>query len=422
MDAVDVVVLGLGFTGLPMAVAAAEAGHRVVGLDCSARRVMEITRARLGGGLTTVTDDALREQLSGGRLDVRTTTEPVPAARVHVVCVPTPPGLVLGADLTALFSAIDGVAASVHHGDLVLVQSTCPPGTIGGMLAPRLAAGSGLQPGSDFFLAHSPVRIDPGGGAASVRGVPRVVGGITTGCAEAATRFLTGLAERVVPVRDLGTAELTKVFENSFRLVNISLVNELAELCRASGVDVLEVLDAAGTKPYGYLRHQPGPGAGGDCVPVSAGFLAAAARQHAFAASIVEAALAVNEAMPARTVRLVREWLAERRLPPLRGRRVLVSGVTYKRDVASVRRSAAVRVLEQLGLEADVSYHDPYVPRLALGDGTVLRSRPLCPDAADLVLVLTRHRVVDVAWLADRGVQVVDCSTGQPRPLVPSAR
>src|ERR1700741_4695105 len=276
---VDVVVLGLGFTGLPMAVAAARAGARVVGLDSSAHRVSEIVQARPGAGLTTVSEDWLRELLSGGRLRLRATTDNPPAARTHVVCVQTPPGPGLDADLTALFSAIDLVAARLRPDDLVLVQSTCPPGTVEPLLAPRLAAGSGLRPGAAFFLAHSPVRTDPGREGPS--GVPRVVGGMSPRCTAAATHFLTGLAERVVPVDGIGTAELVKVFENTFRLVNISLVNELADVCRAFGVDVHEVLDPAGTKPFGFLRHRPSPGAGGDCIPASARFFVAAARRHA---------------------------------------------------------------------------------------------------------------------------------------------
>jgi UDP-N-acetyl-D-glucosamine dehydrogenase len=412
MNDVDVVVLGLGFTGLPMAVAAARAGARVVGLDSSAHRVSEIVQARPGAGLTTVSEDLLRELLSGGRLRIRATTDYPPAARTHVVCVQTPPGPGLDADLTALFSAIDLVAARLRPDDLVLVQSTCPPGTVEPLLAPRLAAGSGLRPGADFFLAHSPVRTDPGREGPS--GVPRVVGGMSPRCTAAATRFLTESAERVVPVDGIGTAELVKVFENTFRLVNISLVNELADLCRAFEVDVHEVLDAAGTKPFGFLRHRPSPGAGGDCIPASARFFVAAARRHARSASIARSAIAVNDATPARTARLVREWWPAQDLPPLRECRVLVSGVTYKPDVPSTRRSAAVRVLENLRTETEIGYHDPYVPRLELRDGTVLHSQPLSPGVADVVLVLSRHSAVDVRG---RGLPIVDCSSGQPRLL-----
>ncbi|HWM05424.1 MAG TPA: nucleotide sugar dehydrogenase [Actinophytocola sp.] len=412
MKAVDVVVLGLGFTGLPMAVAAAKAGARVVGLDSSTHRVSEIVQARPGAGLTTVPEGLLRELLSDGRLHICATTAYPPAARTHVVCVQTPPGPGLDPDLTALFAAVDLVAARLRPDDLVLVQSTCPPGTVESLLASRLAAGSGLRPGADFFLAHSPVRTDPG--RPGPNGVPRVVGGMSARCTAAATRFLTGLAERVVPVDSIGTAELVKVFENTFRLVNISLVNELADLCRAFEVNVHEVLDAASTKPFGFLRHRPSPGAGGDCIPASARFFAAAAQRHARSASIARAALAVNDATPARTASLVLEWWSAQDLPPLRKCRVLVSGVTYKPDVPSTRRSAAVRVLEHLRTETEIGYHDPYIPQLELSDGTVLHSQPLSPDAADVVLVLSRHSAVDVAG---HGLPVVDCSSGQPRLL-----
>jgi UDP-N-acetyl-D-glucosamine dehydrogenase len=415
MDTVDVAVFGLGFTGLPMAAAAAIAGLQVVGLDSSPQRVDDITHVTPGVGLTTVAEDVLRKLLSDGLLHVRDTSASTPRAHTYVVCVSTPSGSDVGADLTALFAAADAVAEKVHRGDLVLIQSTCPPGTVERMVAPRLAVRSGLKPGDDFFLAYSPVRVNPGRESANLTTTPRVVAGLSPACAAAANRFLASLAEDPIPVSTIRAAELVKVFENTFRLVNISLVNELAEICRLSEVDVLEVLDAAGTKPYGFLRHQPSPGAGGDCIPVSAGMFAAAAREHATVASLVETALDINEAMPARTVHLVRLLLAEHRLPPLRGSRVLVVGVTYKPDVASTRRSSAVRVLEQLRRKTAVDYHDPYVPQLALGDGTTLRSRRVEPGVADLMLVLTRHRVLDNSQLVSCGAPVIDCTTGQPR-------
>lgn len=413
METVDVTIFGLGFTGLPIAVAAARAGLRVTGLDSSPRRVEDIRNVVAGVGLATVPEKHLEEALAGDLLRVWDTSASAPPSGTYVVCVPTPSGGDCGADLTALFAAVDAIAGKLRPGDLVLVQSTCPPGTVERLVAPRLAERCGMRPGTEFFLAYSPVRRNPGE-SSNQNTAPRVLGGMSPRCTKAAAIFLDRLGERVVPVSSVRAAELAKVFENTFRLVNISLVNELAEICRLSSVDVTEVLDAAETKPYGFLRHDPGPGAGGDCVPVSAGVLAETARRHAGVASIVEAALNLNEAMPARTVHLLRSLLAERRMPPLRGSRVLVVGVTYKPDVADVRRSAAVRVLERLRGETSVSYHDPYVPRLELGDGVTLHSQAIEPVAADLVLLLTRHRVLDLDRLLGCGAPVVDCSTGQP--------
>jgi UDP-N-acetyl-D-glucosamine dehydrogenase len=416
MDMFDVTVTGLGFVGLPTAAVAAKAGLRVLGVDRSAQRIEDIASLTPGCGLTTVTETELGGLLETGALQVRTTAARIPPSRTQVVCVPTSPGIDCGADIGPLLDTIDAVAARLRRGDLVVVQSTCPPGLVERVLLPRFTSGSGLAPGSGFFLAYAPVRIDPANDAFDLGDMPRIVSGVTPACRTAAERFLRQFTHNMVPVRSTHTAELVKVFENTFRLVNISLVNELATLCRASRVDFDEVLDAAGTKPYGFVRLQPSAGAGGDCIPVSAGFFAAAARSHGVAATVVETAIALNQAMPAATVHHIRQLLAANGMAELRGNRVLVVGITYKPDVPNVRQSAAVRVLEQLRLEADVRYHDPYVPALVLSDGTTLRSRAL-DDDADIVLMLTRHRVVDESVLLRSSLPVVDCSGGAPMLL-----
>jgi UDP-N-acetyl-D-glucosamine dehydrogenase len=417
MNTFDVTVVGLGFTGLSMAVAVAEAGLRVVGLDSSARRVRDIADAVPGCGLATVPEDALRDVLVRGLLHVQGIAGSLPRTHTYLLCVPTPAGTDGGADLKPLLAAVDMVAGRLRRGDLVLVQSTCPPGTVERILMPRLAGRSGLDPGSAFRLAYSPVRIDPGTGPDDLRTLPRIVAGVTSGCAEAAMRFLARFTDQLVPVGTVRAAELIKVFENTFRLVNISLVNELAAVCRAYDIDANEVLDAAGTKPFGFLRHRPSPGAGGDCVPASAGFFAAAARRSGLVVPVVDAAITLNEAMPTHIVHLVEQLLLRNCLPPLQRCRVLVVGVTYKPDVANTRLSAAVRILEQLRWEVDISYHDPYVPSLVLRDGTTLHSRPIEPGCADLVLVLTRHSAINDAVLACTEVPVVDCADGTPRLL-----
>jgi UDP-N-acetyl-D-glucosamine dehydrogenase len=416
-DRFDVMVIGLGFTGLPVAVAAAAAGLSTVGIDISPRRVREINEVSRGCGLTTVDEDELRTRLSQGQLHVSEPTPMMAAARTYVLCVPTPPGDDGSGDLTAVTEAVRSVAAVLRRGDLVLLQSTCPPGAIRRVVLPTLVGVSGLVPGADFSLAYSPVRVNPGERGCTIRSVPRVVSGVTPRCVAAAIRFLGEFTDHLVPVSSLEAAELIKVFENTFRLVNIALANELAELCRLSNVAVAEVLDAASTKPYGFLRHNPGPGAGGDCVPVAAGFFAEAARDIGMRAGVVEAALSVNEATPARVVYLLRELLADNEMRPLRGSRVLVVGVTYKSDVANTRQSAAVRIVELLRHEAEISYHDPYVPRLVLADGTVLHNSELTDGAADLVLVVTKHDAVDSDMLMRCGAPVIDCSTGHPALL-----
>lgn len=404
LECFDVSVRGLGFTGLATAVGAARAGLRVLGLDDCPDRVRQITGVLPGCGLGMVGESELRAQLAGKALKIRGTSSPAPAAGIHVICVPTPAGNSDGADLSALTRALDCVAPALRDGDLVLVQSTCPPGTTEHLVRHRLAARSAV----DWHLAYSPVRLDPGNTATS----PRVVAGMTPAATDLAVRFLRRVDDQVVPVSSVRVAELVKVFENTFRLVNISLANELGELCLESDVDVHEVVAAAATKPFGFLPHQPGPGAGGDCVPVSAGFFAAAARRAGVPSAIVDAAVARNDAMPAIVVRRIERLLAAHRMAPLAGRRILVAGVTYKPDVTNVRRSAAVRVIEHLRCVAAVAYHDPYVPELRL-DGTVLHSMTADRHAADLVLVLTRHRTV-TGPAAGAGVPVVDCTGGTP--------
>ncbi|MBE1465291.1 nucleotide sugar dehydrogenase [Kibdelosporangium phytohabitans] len=376
----DVVVVGMGYTGLPMAVAAARRGSRVVGVDSSAARVAEIVAGDPGCGRTTVAEVELAALLSGS-LCVR--TGDIPQAPVYVLCVAS-------RDLAV---AVDSISHLLRPGDLVIVQSTCPPGMIDGVVVPRIPAFAD----GEVHVVHSPVRVNPGPDQTSP--VLRTVAGLTPEARAKGIQFLRQLGEEVIPVSSVRVSELTKVFENTFRLVNISLVNELAELCGAAGVDVGEVLAAAKTKPYGFLAHTPGPGAGGDCVPVCAEFFAATARRHGAPARTVEAAIEVNDAAPR----------AIRRRIDVRGRRVVVAGVAYKPEVADVRRSAAVRLIEEIRTETEVSYHDPYVPRLRLSDGTELRSTPPAPGVVDLVLLVTRHRGMNVAGFA---APVIDCSRG----------
>ncbi len=405
----DVVVLGLGFTGLPTALAAAEAGSTVVGLDVSPERVRQITEEVPGFGLGTVSERAVGDVIAAGGLGI--SGGGVPRARTYVLCVPTPPDRRGGVDLTALTAAITSVAAVIGVDDLVLVQSTCPPGTVDEHLVPLLEEQSGLRAGTDFAIASAPMRIDPGRSSHPLQDVPRVVGGYTPACTERAARFVGAIGNQVVEVGSPLTAELVKVFENTFRMVNISLVNELSELCRAHGVDVAEVLRAAGTKPFGFLAHAPSAGAGGDCVPVAARFFSLSARRAGLHSAVVDAALALNDAMPLHTVHRIEKVFGK----SLRGSRILVVGVTYKANVPNVRQSAAVTVVEELRRVASVEYHDPHVPRLDLADGGVLHGVSLDDvdwSAVDAVVIMTRHRAVDHEALAAHGVPTFDCGTG----------
>ncbi|SDP89725.1 nucleotide sugar dehydrogenase [Lentzea jiangxiensis] len=398
----DTVVIGLGFTGLPVAVAAATADLHVLGVDASASRIHDIATGAPGCGLTTVDETALAGALRSGRLSLK--HNEIVAADNYVLCVPTPPDRHGGLDTTMLVNAADRVGAVLPKGALVIIQSTCEPGTVDQLLSARLATASGLRPGTDFHLAHSPVRTDPG----STASAPRVVAGLTSACADRATELLRRLSAEVVTVSTLRAAELTKVFENTFRLVNISLANELHALCRAQGVDVHEVMDAAGSKPFGFLPHRPSPGAGGDCIPVSAGFFAANARRYGLHSPVVDAAITVNNSMPAHTLHRVRVKLAELGLPM---RHVHVLGVTYKPGVANVRQSPALRMINELSREAVVTYHDPLVPELLLDNGTRLTSQPV-DTAADVVLVMAGRTSAPHRTSAP----VIDCTAGDAVP------
>ena len=406
METFDVAVVGLGTAGLAVAVQAARSGLRVAGVDGAAYR---FDAGASTCGSAPRPEEPVAELIASGHLRVwRSNT--VPAAKTFMLCVPTPPGPYVGADLRCLLTAADAVAQRLRRDDLVLVQSTCPPGAVHRVLAARLAAASGFEPGHGFSLAYSPLRDAQAAGSWAA---PRVVAGLTGRCLERATRFLRRFTPELVQLRCLLAAELTEVFENAVRLVNISLLNELAAVCREVRVDPYAVLNATSGRLVG------GPGAAGSTVQVAAGMFAAAARRHGVAGQVVEAAVAVNDSMPSRVLHLVEQLLAANRAPALEDSRVLVVGVTREPELAHIGGSLAVRILEQLRPATRISYHDPRLPRLELADGAVLRSQPLASGSADVVLLLTREEAVAQA-VADLGAAVVDCTTGVPRLVNPN--
>ncbi|SFS67980.1 nucleotide sugar dehydrogenase [Saccharopolyspora flava] len=410
MNRTDVVVVGLGLVGLSLAAAVARAGYRVCGVETSPARRAEIERpgARAAGG------EDLQPLLESGRLRVQGDGE-LPSAEVYCLSVPSPCREDGHIDTSWLCAAAVSVGRALRRGSLVLVHSTCPPGTIERQIVKVLSQHSQLVAGIDFHIAHAPDRIDPAR-QTPAEGVPRVVGGLTPTCTKAAMTFLRSVFGHVHPVDRIETAEFVKTFENTFRLVNIALAHELAEVCHKHDVDPAKVIEAAATKPYGFLPHNPGIGAGGACIPVVAAFFRATGTRRGFLPHIVDAALDVNDTVPGRLVESIREQLGALRLRPLPGSRVLAVGVTYKPDVNDIRNSCAVRVIDALVVAgADVAYYDPFVPELELRDGPALRSLPK-PDAAgyDVVVLLTKHSSVNHSVLAEPGTAVLDCSTGTP--------
>jgi len=380
---------------------------QVVGVDIDAARVHN-----LNSGVVDVpgVDQALALMaLGSGRLNFATDADAVAEADVVVICVPTPV-VDHGPDLSAIVEAASSVATRLRPGALVVLESTTYPGTTEGTVLPLLEA-SGLKAGRDFALAFSPERIDPGNSKFGLANTPRIVGGIDSTSTEVAAAFYAQLVDSVHPVSNCRAAELAKLLENTFRMVNIALVNELAQLCSDQGIDTWEVIDAAATKPFGFMPFYPGPGVGGHCIPLDPAYLAWQSRRDTGRPyRLVELAMDINEAMPEYVVRRIGDALGDRGVT-LRGARVLVLGVTYKPNVGDLRESAAVEVLRRLHTKgADVRFHDPFVAKLNAGGFS--RSRSALTSAAlarsDCVAVLTPHDSYDLDWVVERASLVFD--------------
>lgn len=407
-------VVGLGYVGLPLAVALAEQGFGVLGIDVSPERV-----GAINGGVSPigdVTDARIAALVAAGRL--RATADELDAAPcdVRFVCVPTPFDRNKTPDLSYVDAAADGIAATLQPGQLVILQSTTYPGTTDEAVRPRLEQG-GLVAGRDFFLAFVPERIDPGVPQHTVQNTPKVVGGLTPHCTAVTTAVLATLGTSIMAVSSPRVAELTKLLENVFRAVNIALVNELAVLCEQMGIDVWEVIGAAATKPYGFMPFWPGPGVGGHCIPVDPWYLSWKAREYDFPTRFIELAAEVNQNMPSHVVDLVVRAL-EADGTALTGADVLVIGVAFKANVEDARLAPAERVIALMAARgARVGYHDPHIARFQVGgdvflaEPLTLRSEPLTAarlSAADAVVLLVAHDAVDVGAITAGARLVVD--------------
>jgi len=405
---VDLVVVGLGYVGLPLVAEATRAGLSVVGLDIDAQRV-----AALNGGRSHVddlSDGDIGELLIRG---FRATDDPsvLASADVAVICVPTPLTDVGGPDLGAVDSAASSVAAHLHPGQLVVLESTTYPGTTEDRLRPFLEQASGLTAGVDFHLAFSPERIDPGNPVYGVGNTPKVVGGSTEACGDRAVAFYSRFIDKVVRTRGTREAEMAKLLENTYWHVNIALVNEMAVFCHDLGIDLWDVIDAAATKPFGFQPFRPGPGVGGHCIPIDPNYLSFRVRQLGYPFRFVELAQEINERMPAYVISRAQRLLNDQG-KPVRGAKVLLLGVTYKPDISDDRESPArpvARRLHELG--AEVRFHDPYVPHWQV-DGVHLERRDLrrALPGADLVIVLQAHSSYDLDLISRLSSLVLDTS------------
>ena len=401
-----VAVIGCGYVGLPLSMAFAEAGFRVAGIDVDAARVAGLAEGT--SHILDVPDVVLREQIEAGRFSATTDHDVLRTADVIFVAVPTPSDRAKQPDLRFIVAAAEQIAARLRRGQLVILESTTFPGTTDEVLRPILER-SGLRAGADFYLAFSPERIDPGNRRFRIQNTAKVVGGTDPISTELAAYALEQVitAGEVRRVSSARAAELTKLLENTFRAVNIALVNEIAMLCDRMRIDIWEVIDAAATKPYGFTPFYPGPGVGGHCIPVDPYYLAWKAREYDFHTKFIELAAETNLEMPFFTAMRIRRLL-NRLDRPMHRARIAVLGAAFKRDIDDARNSAAIRVMEILRSDgAEIEYHDPYVPEIRLraelhgGDDVAfvkLRSQELGREwiaAADCVAILVPHTSID---------------------------
>ena len=400
-------VIGLGYVGLSLAVELAKAGLTVRGVDLDLERVSLLNRGE--SYLVDVPAAVLAPLVAEGRLRASTSFDEAGSADVLIICVPTPLRKSKEPDISYIISALESVLPHLRPGQLMVLESTTYPGTTEEVVQPRLEA-AGLVIGSDFFLAFSPERVDPGNKQHTTATIPKVVGGVTPACTALAAALYRQVTKSVFEVSSPRVAETAKLLENTFRSVNIALANELAFACRKIGVDPWEVIDAAATKPFGFMPFYPGPGIGGHCVPVDPLYLSWKVRLTGYEAQFIALADQINRAMPEHVVNLVLDSLNDR-ARALRGASVLVLGVAYKRDVNDIRESPALEIIEMLARKgAQVSYADPFIPQLALDGHKLTAVEPTreAVSAADCVLILTDHSLFDYAMIAECAPLVVD--------------
>lgn len=396
----DVAVLGLGYVGLPLAQQAVRAGLSVLGLDVQPAVVATLAAGR--SHVDDLRDDDIAEMLAGG-LHLTTDESLIGTAGAAVICVPTPLAEGDGPDLRAVTGATAAIGRHLRPGMLVVLESTTYPGTTDEVVRPLLEKLSGLTAGIDFHLAFSPERIDPGNERFGTRNTPKVVGGYTPACTERAAEFYGRFVDTVVRTRGTREAETAKLLENTYRHVNIALVNEMARFCHELGIDLWDVIDAASTKPFGFQAFRPGPGVGGHCIPIDPNYLSHNVRSRlGYPFRFVELAQEINATMPDYVARRAQNLLnADGQA--IHGSTILLLGVTYKPDIADQRESPATPLARHLcALGATVLYHDPYVPQWTVGDLEVSRTDDLkgAAAAADLVILVQNHRTYDADHLA----------------------
>jgi len=403
-------VLGLGYVGLPLAVVFAEAGFKVVGVDPVQPKVDMLNRGE--SYIMDVPTETVARLVKAGRLSATTDFSALRNVDAVSICVPTPLRKTGDPDLSFIVNATGDLAKHIHPGMVVVLESTTYPGTTRELVLPKLSQDGKLEVGKDFFLAFSPERVDPGRVDWTTINTPKVMGGITPDCTEVASAWYCQALQKVVPVSSTEVAEMAKLLENTFRMINLGLVNELAIMCNRLGVDVWEVIDAAATKPFGFMKFTPGPGIGGHCIPIDPLYLSWKLRSVNYNARFIELASEINTGMPRFVITKIQDALNEHS-KPLKNSKVLVLGAAYKPDIDDVRESPALDVIGLLKAKgADVSYHDPYVRRIHHEhDGWQMESitdldRGL--READCVVIITNHKAYDYRSVLEKSKLIVD--------------
>lgn len=399
-------VLGLGYVGLPLAVEFAKAGFDVVGIDVLEGKVDQFNAGH--SYIKDVPDSTFEPLVKSGKLRATTDFSVIRTLDTIDICVPTPLRKTKDPDMSFVVAATEAIAQHIHPGLLVMLESTTYPGTTDELLLPKLSA-TGLRVGEDFFLCFSPERVDPGNAKFQTANIPKVVGGITAACTETGALFYQQALETVIPVSSTRVAEMVKLLENTFRMINIGLVNELAMMSSRMGIDVWEVIDAAATKPFGFMPFYPGPGLGGHCIPIDPFYLSWKSREAGIEARFIELAGYINGRMPEFVVEKIQNALNDVS-QAVRGSKIHILGIAYKRDIDDVRESPALDImllLQRLG--AQVTYSDPFVSKVALS-GELLESQEMMASVAesDCVVIVTDHSGLDYAKVIEKSKVIVD--------------
>ncbi len=404
---VHIAVVGLGYVGLPLAVEFASAGLRTTGIDVNAEKVQQVNDG--GSYVPDVPGERIKALVADGLLSATTDYSVLKDVDCVSVCVPTPLRKTKDPDISYILDAADGIARMLHKDMLIVLESTTYPGTTEEVFLPRISS-NGLEVGKDVFVAFSPERVDPGNKTWQTRNTPKVIGGVTERCAEVATALYQHAVEEIVPVSSATVAEMVKLLENTFRMVNIGLVNEMALICDRLGVNVWEVVEAAATKPFGFMKFTPGPGLGGHCIPIDPLYLSWKMKELKYTARFIELASEINANMPRYVVGRITEALNAHG-KPMKGSKILIIGAAYKPDVDDARESPALDIITLLASsDCRVSYHDPYVPRLSNETWELESESDLMAAvrAADCVVIVTNHSDYDWPQVAKEASLLVD--------------